>query len=291
MKSDFYDRAIDPADPLYPDILRQVLKKPLTLYYRGDFELLSRKNLLAVVGSRRPEFAARRALDYVLRPLAGIDLVIVSGLAIGLDSQAHRVALKNRLPTVAILGSGVGPSDIYPSSNRGLAEEILAAGGLLISPFPTQTPVQSWNFPIRNQLIAALPKATLVAAAAAASGARITARLALEYGRDVFVIPGAVDDPGYAGSNELLQQGAFPVLRARDLMEYFSIEQPAAARFPVEDAVSRAILQLVGERHCNREELPHLLGKNGTEIRSALSKLELENLLRVDDDGTLVLLA
>ena len=203
MKSDYPKGVVTPENEAYPDIFRSVLRKKPAIYFRGNFNLVNSERSLAVVGSRTGTPVNQRNLEFVFSTLTDVPITIVSGLAIGLDALAHELALRNNMPTIAVLGSSVEDGEIYPASNESLAWRILAAGGLLISPFPPGTAIQPWNFPIRNQLIAALPQATLVASAAKKSGALITARLALEYGKDVFVIPGYVDDPLYEGSNRL----------------------------------------------------------------------------------------
>jgi DNA processing protein len=173
--------------------------------------------------------------------------------------------------------------------NLGLAHRILEAGGLLISPFPPMTEPARWNFPIRNQFIAALADATLVASAAKKSGALITARLAIEYGKDVFVIPGSVEDALYEGSNLLLQQGAHPILSANDLLEYFDFSPAAQKEYITDDPGLSRIIGLLKQRRCTVNELTRELKLTGSEAGSLITKLELKGWIAIGTDGTIAL--
>ena len=286
-KSDFPRGVVAPENPAYPDIFRSVLRKKPAIYYRGNFNLINTERSLAVVGSRNGTPVNQRNLEFVLGTLNGVPITIVSGLAIGLDALAHELALRNNLPTIAVLGSSVEDGEIYPPSNEPLAQRILEADGLLLSPFPPGTAIQPWNFPIRNQLIAALSRATLIASAAKKSGALITARLALEYGKDVFVIPGYVDDPLYEGSNRLLRDGATPILDGNDIRLYFGIADESTKNYATTDDLERKILSALREAKLTADELARKLRVEMPVLMQKVTSLELKGWITAGGNGTL----
>jgi DNA processing protein len=202
------------TDPRYPALLRRVDRYPMALYVAGNVDALNDPQL-AIVGSRNPtpqgQDTARELAEY----LAGRGLVITSGLAIGIDSAAHRGALMAEGITLAVLGSGIDV--IYPRSNRSLFAEIQQRGAL-VSGFPLGTPPRPENFPQRNAIIAALSLGTLVVEAARRSGSLITARQAASHGREVFAIPGSIYSPLSRGCHELIRQGAKLTETAHDIL-------------------------------------------------------------------------
>ena len=273
----------------YPAFLRQCLKKPPPIYYRGAVDLLRAEKILSVVGSRMLTTANQRSMYSILSPLHDQPLVIMSGLARGLDALAHSLALEHNLKTIAILGSGVAQHEVYPPSNTALADRIIDSGGLLLSPFPEGTPIMPYNFPIRNQLIAALSHATLIASAAKKSGALITARLALEYGKEVFVIPGYVADQMYEGSNLLMQQGAYPILSAEDITTYFGLSSAHAKEYRTDDPVEKKIIATLKQKNLTLNELSEALKLPPYKLTPLVSKLELKSWITFASDGTISL--
>lgn len=153
-------------------------------------------------------------------------LPLVSGLAYGIDSLAHLLCLEHGVPTVAVLGSGLNDSSIYPRIHVKLFHQIIDSGGAVISEYPAGTPPHLGQFPARNRIIAGLTQATLIVQAAERSGSLITARLALESGREVLAVPGAITDPLAAGVNFLIQQGAAPVICAQDILDLYGLKPP-----------------------------------------------------------------
>ncbi len=192
------------TDPRYPALLRKCERHPLALYVVGNLDTLNDPQL-AIVGSRNPSAQGRDTAHEFSEQLANRGLAILSGLAEGVDSAAHRGALMAQGVTIAVLGSGVDIT--YPQSNITLAAEIRQHGAL-VSGFPLGTPPRRQNFPQRNALIAALSLGTLVVEAARRSGSLITARLAAAFGREVFAIPGSIQSPLSRGCHELIRQGA-----------------------------------------------------------------------------------
>lgn len=202
------------TDPGYPRMLAQTADPPLLLFVAGDPALLGHP-ALAIVGSRNPTAVGRENADAFAAHLAGCGLVIVSGLAVGIDTAAHRGALRTGT-TVAVLGHG--PDDIYPRDNRALAKEI-AANGAVVTEFPVGTPPLPEHFPRRNRIISGLTTGTLVVEATLRSGSLITARTATEQGREVFAIPGSIHNPMSKGCHHLIRQGAKLVDSAEHVLE------------------------------------------------------------------------
>jgi len=223
-------------DGAYPAPLRQIYDPPLLLYVRGDVAQLAR-TAIAIVGTRHPTPYGTGMAERLACDLAARNLVVVSGLARGVDSCAHRGALAGRGKTVAILGTGVDV--IYPRENQRLADQILACGGTLVSEFPLQTFAAPQNFPIRNRIISGLCFGVLVVEAGEYSGTRITARCALEQSREVFAVPGNVTNRGSWGPNTLIKQGAKLVATWEDVWEELS-EGLRAQLTPPEDESKRA---------------------------------------------------
>lgn len=210
-------RAVTRRDPEYPPLLSKIYDPPPVLFYRGLLPDPSRKHI-AVVGSRHPGPYGKRVGEKIVGDLADAGVVIVSGLAFGIDSIAHETTLQHEGTTIAVLGSGVDASSIYPATNRHIASQILAHGGAIVSEFPVGTLPLPHHYPMRNRIIAGLAHGTLVIEAAQKSGSLITARAALEGGRDVYAIPGNIDSELSEGPNNLIKMGAIPVTCANDLL-------------------------------------------------------------------------
>ena len=201
----------------YPPLLKQIADPPLALYVRGDTTALSQFSV-AMVGTRRPTAYGSAVAQRLARDLAQRQLIIVSGLARGIDSASHRGALEAPGKTVAVFGSGLDV--IYPRENKRLAEQI-AGCGAVISEFPMGTAPTPENFPIRNRIISGLALGTIIVEAAEYSGSLITARLALEQNREVFAVPGNITSPQSFGPNHLIKQGAKLVDQWIDVVEEF----------------------------------------------------------------------
>lgn len=218
-----------PDDPAYPRQLLEIYDPPAVLRVRGDVEALSRPGI-AIVGTRHPTPYGLGMAERLACDLAARGLIILSGMARGVDSAAHRGAVNARAKTVAVFGTGI--DIIYPRENQKLSEQILAHGGTLISEFPMGAAPTPQNFPIRNRVISGLSRGVLVVEAGEYSGTRITARCALEQCREVFAIPGNVTNKLAWGPNTLLKQGAKLVATWEDVWE----ELPTDIRLRVEEA-------------------------------------------------------
>ncbi len=212
-------------DPAYPAVLRTLTDAPVVLYAQGNLAVLGRP-AVSIVGARQATAAARALAQQLALDLARAHWTVVSGLAVGIDASAHRGALlaarqTGRALTVAVLGTA--PDRCYPAMHHGLAADIVAQGGLLLSEFALGTPTAAHHFPRRNRLVAALGRATVVVQAQARSGSLITARLANEFGRDVFAVPGRPGDPLSAGCHALIRQGAGLLEGVDDLWQGFGL--------------------------------------------------------------------
>lgn len=232
---------INTDDHNYPPLLREIHQPPTQLLVRGNVELLSHPLLLGVVGSRRASFYGKQAVEKIFTKVVQSGIPLVSGLAFGIDSIAHRLCLSHRCPTIAVLGSGLDDNSIYPRTHLKLAHDIIAQGGAVITEYPDGTPAYQYNFPERNRIIAGLCRAVIVIQAAAKSGSLITARLALESGREVGVVPGAITDPLAEGTNILIQQGATPILSALDAFDLLGISQEQIK--PDENALAQGLTE------------------------------------------------
>jgi len=210
------------ADSLsYPEQLRALEDYPAALFVAGNISLLS-STQLAVVGSRNLSLYGERWCRLFCEPLALAGLTITSGLALGIDGVAHRAAVQAQGKTIAVLGNGL--YDIYPKRHKQLAQSILDAGGTLVSEFPLATTPWPANFPRRNRIISGLSRAVLVVEASERSGSLVTAKLAVEQGREVFALPGPIGSPGSEGPHWLIKQGATLVSHPADILDYLESE-------------------------------------------------------------------
>lgn len=202
-------------DTRYPPLLREIWDPPLVLFYRGLMPN-PEKPLLAIVGTREPSEAGRREAYTLARDFARAGVAVISGLALGIDAMAHRGNIEGSAPTVAVLGSGLDM--VYPTSNRPLARHIVEQGGALLSEYPPGSGPEKWHFPARNRIISALARGTLIIEAPEQSGALITARFALEQGRDLWVSTLGVASPHGEGVRKLHEDGAPCISSARDIL-------------------------------------------------------------------------
>lgn len=212
--ADYEIKKININDPLYPPLLKEINNPPKQLYYIGKFPAT---NLfpLAIVGSRLSDGYGEKVLSYLLTPEILNKTLIISGLARGIDTKAHLLARH----TIAVLGTGLDRASFYPPENWSLCQNIIKNNGLVISEYAPGTKANSIHFPQRNRIIAGLSQAVLVVQAKKRSGALITARLALEGGRDVLAVPGPIFNELSLGVNQLITQGAIPITNSDDLKQ------------------------------------------------------------------------
>ncbi len=225
-----------PSNPSYPLPLKEAEKSPKPLYVRGKLPQHWDRSL-AVVGTRKMTHYGRAATEWLVPELATNGIIIVSGLALGIDGHAHELALRSGI-TIAVLGSGVDDASIAPQMHVHLAHRILENGGALVSSYAPKTAAYKSHFPERNRIIAGLTKGTIVVEAAHQSGALITAFCALEMNRDVWAVPGPVTSAMSVGPNRLLALGALPALNAKRILKHYGWQEATQTPSPI-----RAFLQ------------------------------------------------
>lgn len=211
------------GDADYPALLSEIADPPHTLFFRGTLPP-AQLPTLAVVGTRRMTTYGKMICEDLVAPLASQGVVIVSGLALGIDGVAHSTALAAHGVTVAVLGSGIDRLCVYPSAHKQLSEKIITAGGAIISEYPPGFAPTQYSFPARNRIVAGLSLGTLVIEAPIKSGALITARCALDYNREVMAVPHATTSPTGAGPNNLIKFGAKMVTEPNDILEALNLQ-------------------------------------------------------------------
>lgn len=215
-------------NPKYPAVLKEIPDAPDRIFVRGNWDAMLERmqeiEAIGVVGSRKATPYGIATTKQLIGQIAS-NAIVVSGLAYGIDALAHDVTIKSGGLTIAVLGSGLDDASIYPAKHLTLAREIIKKGGVLVSEYPPGTPPLPYHFPLRNRIIAGLSSKVLVIEAGESSGALITAKLALDYNREVLAIPGPIGSEMSKGPNKLIQDGAIPVLRASDIVNINTNQQ------------------------------------------------------------------
>jgi DNA processing protein len=267
-------------DSDYPASLRTIDASPYILYVRGRLTSQDEWSV-ALVGTRHASTYGREVAQVLATELARHGVTVVSGLALGVDTVAHRAALDAGGRTIAVLGSGL--DQLYPPQNRGLAQAI-AAQGAVISDYPLGTRPDANNFPPRNRIISGLSRGVVVVEAGERSGALITARFAAEQGRDVFAVPGSILHPGSAGCNALIQQGATPLLGVDDVLEQLNMvhlqERMDARRSVPPDPDEARLLALLSSEPTHIDEIVRAANLPAAGIGGMLAILEIKGLVR-----------
>jgi DNA processing protein len=279
-------------DPAYPRPLKEIYDPPLVLYLKGDKSCLD-EPIIAIVGSRHASPYGINVSEQLARDLSRRGIIIVSGLARGIDSAAHRGALEGKGKTIAVLGSGIDV--IYPRENRRLAQQI-EASGCLISEYPLGTAPTPQNFPVRNRIISGLALGTCVVEAAEFSGSLITARVALEQGREVFAVPGNITSRNSFGPNLWIKQGAKLVQDWRDVVEELPLpvkqqistlsegsENPQQQGLfdQILTAEEKRVLELLStDQPVHIDQLLETTQMNSSELLAALSELEMKDIIK-----------
>lgn len=265
----------------FPPALLEIPQVPKELYVAGELPDPTEYYYLAVVGSRKYTNYGREAIERIIKGLAGYPICIVSGLAMGIDGIAHRAALDAGLRTIAVPGSGLDEKVIYPRSHLNLAREIVEKGGALLSEYEPDFKATLWSFPQRNRIMAGLCQGVLIVEAEEKSGTLITARLATEYSRNVFTIPGSIFSATSKGTNNLLRQGATPITCAKDLLEEIGfVEQTfGTLDLTMYTPEEQAILMLLDEPR-ERGEILTASDMPSAEILSILTVLEIKGVIQ-----------
>ena len=288
-------RIITLFDDAYPEVLRQLPDPPLCLYVRGRLPAFPER-AVAVVGSRRMSAYGERMTKSIASDAAAAGFTVVSGLAYGIDTAAHRAVVEAGGVTVAVLGGGL--ANVHPRENIPLARDIISCGGAVISEFPLNFPVSRTSFPRRNRIVAGLCRGTIVVEAGIDSGALITARLALDFSRDVFAVPGRADNPQSHGCHRLIREGATLIESFDDVLSDFGsgllpgfqnlpsetgdvpspgVYDPASASGLPPD--QQRVLELLEQGELSLDELRERAGIETGALLSALMRLELKLLI------------
>ncbi|MEK7649895.1 MAG: DNA-processing protein DprA [Patescibacteria group bacterium] len=274
--------SISASHQSWPLLLRELPPKaiPAALHIKGSLPSPDAL-IVAIVGSRNPTRYGKDMTEEIARALARRGIIIASGMARGVDTIVHRAALAAGTPTVAVLGSGLSEKVIYPKDNIGLSREIAEKNGAVISEYANDQKPELWTFPQRNRIIAGIAKAVIVTEAGEKSGALITARFALEYGRDVLALPGQMTSPLSRGTNTLLKEGATPITSIDDIFEALGI---AAESTSSKDRIERspdehAILEALTEELSTDEIIKHTQLTPGAVLASTTS-LEIEGMIK-----------
>jgi DNA processing protein len=265
------------AQKQFPRRLLEIPSPPSKLFIRGSYPDESYK-FLAVVGARKYTPYGKDVTEKLIAGLTGYPIVIVSGLALGIDSLAHESALRAGLTTIALPGSGLDPSVIYPRTHQGLSKRILESGGALVSEFSPKERAAPWMFPMRNRIMAGIADAVLVIEAEAKSGTLITSKYATEYNRDVFAVPGNIFSPNSAGPHLLLDLGAKIIRGPADILEGLGLEQTS----PQESSLSALAKQIIAEL-----STPKTADELSTSTKEPLDTL-LMTLTSLEIDGIIV---
>jgi DNA processing protein len=274
-------RWVGRSDRQFPPLLRAIHDPPPGLFVRGARELdLLAQPSVAIVGARACSAYGASVATGLGRELAAAGVLVVSGLARGVDAAAHRGALESGT-TFAVLGCGIDRD--YPRAHTVLAAEV-AARGLLVSEYPPGVEPAPWRFPARNRIVAGLTQATVVVEARERSGALITADLALDEGREVLAVPGEITSALSCGTNQLLRLGAVPVTCAADVLEALGIEPPPAREPPTLDPRLEQVRVAISDAATTANEIARLTGASAGAVAAALAELELLGLI-VESEG------
>ena len=297
-RSDTRDvKAVTIFDKEYPAALKNIYDAPPIMFYRGELGLVQdrdgalapqnsscknegEKPRIAVVGSRKMSEYGRRAAEEFVKDLA-LHFIVVSGLAFGIDSFAHEVALRNGGGAIAVLGSGLGEKDVYTKSNLFLAKKILESGGLLLSEIPPGVGPQKFHFPMRNRIIAGLARGILIIEAGEKSGTLITARFGLESGADIFAVPNNIFYPNAGGVNYLIKCGAHPVTAGQDILDFYGIKSAGRrSEYAPKNALEKIILDGMDADGLHMDEIKALTKTEIANLIEALTDLEMAGVVK-----------
>jgi DNA processing protein len=275
-----------PEDEYFPPLLKEIPLAPHGLYIKGEKGILNKKGI-SIVGTRKPTPAGEGVAARFAKDIAARGLTIISGLAFGIDTASHQGCLDAKGETIAVLPAGL--DSIYPRSNERLAKKILENGGALVSEFPPGSEVFAYNFLRRNRIISGLGCACCLIEVPARSGALATARFALDQNREVLVVPGAIWDPHYAGSNRLIQEGAGLATSSADIFEAVGVENEkdlevqARGESDEEDAIIEALRNI--SRPASIDKIAELSKLNIQVVTQTLTFLALRNIIKETDAG------
>lgn len=273
MASDADIYIVKKSDSEYPALLKEIHDAPEILYARGTLPKPD-EWLIGIVGTRKPTEYGKHVARTFAESLAASGAIVVSGLAYGIDAEAHKGVAAARGKGLAVIGSGLDKASFYPQVNWQLAEEIIRLGGAVISEYAPGTPAMPFRFPERNRIIVGLIKGLIVVEGRDKSGAQITARLALEENRDVFAVPGPIYSPASLLPNRLIKEGATPLLSPDDIFEYYGKSYVPVKNEETLEGIEAIIIEALQEP-LSLDELKASTKAEVTALQAALSLLEL----------------
>lgn len=270
---------LSPENNEFLQIISAIANCPTKLHYMGTLPE-TRRPAVAIIGTRKPTRYGVEVTHRLAYDLAKRGIVIISGMALGVDGIAHRAALEAGGTTIAVLGNGL--DEFYPKSHRQLAEDIISKGGAVMSEFDPDVPAYPANFLQRNRIVSGLSDAILITEAAAKSGTLNTAGHALEQGKEIFVVPGNITSPLSAGCNGLLRQGATPVMRAEDIIEVIApqLMQTQTTLALGDNPLQTKIIQLLQQGMRDGDQLQQQSGAAASEFATELTMMEIGGIIR-----------
>lgn len=271
-------------DAGYPDALRDIPDPPVLLFYRGNLDCLMGR-CVGIVGTRKALPSTIAATEQIARDLSQHGVTVISGLAMGIDSAAHRGCLDGPSPTAAVLGCGIDMD--YPAGNADLREKIIQAGGVLLSEYPPGTPPIGWHFPVRNRILSGLCKGVIMMEARIRSGSMSTVQHALDQGREVFAYPGNIGSEWAEGAHQLLREGAAYFTSASDVLEDLDWLDDAPVTTPQQKAAlpplspdQRKVYQQLAQCEQSFDQLAQSTGLDTPQLSGALTMLQILGLIR-----------
>ncbi len=268
------------VDKNYPKRLKNFDDSPLVIYCRGDKSTFTTAKTVGVVGTRKATVYGLAQAAAVSVELSKYGYVVVSGLAAGIDAASHKAALDAGGKTIAVLGTTI--DRIYPAQNEALSRRIVDSGSLIVSEYPPESKTEKYHFIFRNRIIAALSDIVIIVEAPERSGALATARYAMEYGKDVYVIPADINKPNFLGSNRLIGQGAFILTSVNDFLENIGLDKKSTRDILKSD---RLILDAIVSQDGNFDRMLECLSENPAKLNVDLMRLEIEGLIKKDIIG------
>lgn len=265
-------------DETYPEILRETYDFPLVLFTKGNTSLLN-SDCIAVVGTRTPTRYGQKVCDSFTRDFARAGLTVVSGFARGVDSIAHKACVMTDSPTIAVFACGLDVC--YPAEHKGLLESILSSGGLLVSEYPLGTKPLQYHFPERNRIISGLSRGVFLPEATLKSGSLITARLAVEQGKELFIVPGNINSPESEGTNKLLQEMPHAlVIDSEDVLSRLNVKAVSVDAEVVELNISETlVVDALHDKELHFEELLEITALSAGELSTLLMNLEINGII------------
>jgi len=268
---------------LYPELLREIPDRPQEIFCRGNIDLLNTGPSVAIVGSRKATDYGLKYAKKIAFELAESGIVIISGLALGIDAEAHRGALEAGGRTIAVLGCAI--DEIYPAQNQSLGDKILKSDNLIISEYAPKAITYKTNFPQRNRIIAGLSRAAVIIEAAERSGALITALLALDYNREVFALPGNVDRINSKGTNYFIKKGANCLTGSDDILEFLGMTKKNRVRGNL-SAQETKIVEILGKETADFDGILRRGEFDAHGLNVMLMNMEIKGIVRRTLDGS-----